>query len=56
VRGKSIRRLLHIAGSEKCTEDKVLTKEAFYSELNDEDNSDEDYAHAQSVPYGTNLR
>ena len=34
---------------ERFDENKILPKEAFYSELNLEDISDEDYAHVQKV-------
>ena len=39
----------YVDGLEKLTEEKLPPKEAFYSRLNDEDISDEDYSHAQMV-------
>ena len=39
----------YVDGLEKLKEGKLLPKEAFYSRLNDEDISDEDYSHAQTV-------
>ena len=39
----------YISSIEKLTETQLPTKEQFYSRLNDEDVSDEDYQHAQNV-------
>ena len=39
----------YVDGLEKLKEEKLPPKEAFYSRLNDEDISDEDYSHAQMV-------
>ena len=39
----------YVSSLEKLTEKQLPTKEQFYSRLNDEDISDEDYQHAQNV-------
>jgi len=39
----------YVDGLEKRKEEKLHPNEAFYSRLNDEDISDEDYSHAQTV-------
>ena len=39
----------YVDSVEKLAETSLPPKEAFYSKLNDEDISDEDYEHAQSV-------
>ena len=39
----------YVSSLEKLTETQLPTKEQFYSRLNDEDISDEDYQHAQNV-------
>jgi len=49
VRRKGIFPYDYVDGLEKLKEEKLPPKEAFYSRLNDEDISDEDYSHAQTV-------
>jgi len=49
VRRKGVFLYDYVDGLEKLKEEKLPPKETFYSRLNDEDISDEDYSHAETV-------